>query len=183
MNTLKEAFARFGITNFETKLAATSMDGASVNMGKYTGLAARLKELAPWITAVHCFSHRLELAAEDAFNATFFTQLDEMLRQLFSLYQKSPKRLRELRRLAEVYEKSVDKPVKALLSITNLKCFFKEGALGRFESKEGRRYAKCSKECFTLLVPGKKYFDLMHAYENKVPDKYKPIFQSAIVTK
>ena len=113
MNTLKEAFTRFGITNFETKLAATSMDGASVNMGKYTGLAARLKELAPWITAVHCFSHRLELAAADAFNATFFSQLDEMLRQLFSLYQKSPKRLRELRKLAEAYEESVDKPVKS----------------------------------------------------------------------
>ena len=38
MNTLKEAFTRFGITNFETKLAATSMDGASVNMGKYNWL-------------------------------------------------------------------------------------------------------------------------------------------------
>lgn len=36
-----------------------------------------------------------------------------MLRQLFSLYQKSPKRLRELRKLAETYEESVDKPVKA----------------------------------------------------------------------
>ena len=48
------------------------MDGASVNMGKYTCLDARLKELAPWITVVHCFSHRLELAAAGAFNATFF---------------------------------------------------------------------------------------------------------------
>ena len=36
-----------------------------------------------------------------------------MLRQLFSLYQKSPKRLRELRKLAEAYEEGVDKPVKA----------------------------------------------------------------------
>lgn len=45
MNTLKKAFARFGITNFEAKLAATSMHGGSVNMGKYTGLAAHLKEL------------------------------------------------------------------------------------------------------------------------------------------
>ena len=36
-----------------------------------------------------------------------------MLHQLFSLYQKSPKRLRELRKLAEAYEKSVEKPVKS----------------------------------------------------------------------
>ena len=62
---------------------------------------------------MHCFSHRLELAAADAFNATFFSQLDEMLRQLFSLHQKSPKRLREVRKLAEAYEESVDKPVKS----------------------------------------------------------------------
>jgi hypothetical protein len=32
-----------------------------------------------WITAVHCFSHRFELAAADALNATLFAQLDEML--------------------------------------------------------------------------------------------------------
>jgi hypothetical protein len=83
------------------------MDGASVNMGRTTGLAARLKEIAPWLIAIHCFNHRLELAAADAFNDTFFAQLDEMLRQLFSLYQKSPKKLRELKKLAEAYGETV----------------------------------------------------------------------------
>ncbi|XP_046840401.1 zinc finger protein 862-like [Xenia sp. Carnegie-2017] len=110
---MKEAFARFGITNFESKLAATGLDGASVNMGRNTGLAARLKDVAPWLTVVHCFNHRLELAAADAFNATFFAQVDEILRQLFSLYQKSPKKLRELKKLAEVYGETVYKPIKA----------------------------------------------------------------------
>jgi hypothetical protein len=110
---MTEAFARFGIVNFESKLAATGLDGASVNMGRNTGLAARLKEIAPWLTAVHCFNHHLELAAADAFNYTFFAQLDEMLRQLFSLYQKSPKKLRELKKLAEAYGETVYKPVKA----------------------------------------------------------------------
>ena len=45
--------ARFGIVNFESKLAATGLDGASVNVGRNTGLAARLNEIAPWLTA-HC---------------------------------------------------------------------------------------------------------------------------------
>lgn len=36
-----------------------------------------------------------------------------MLRQLFSLYNKSPKKLRELKKLAEAYQETVDKPVKA----------------------------------------------------------------------
>jgi hypothetical protein len=110
---MTEAFARFGIVNCESKLAATGLDGASVNMGRNTGLAARLKEITPWLTAVHCFNHRLELAAADAFNDTFFAQLDEMLRQLFSLYQKSPRKLRELKKLAEAYGETVYKPVKA----------------------------------------------------------------------
>lgn len=112
MEAMTEAFDRFGVVNFNSKLAAAGMDGASVNMGKNTGLAARLKVIAPWLTAVHCFNHRLELAAADAFNDTFFGQLDEMLRQLFSLYQKSPKKLRELKKLAEAYQETVDKPVK-----------------------------------------------------------------------
>ncbi|XP_046841812.1 zinc finger protein 862-like [Xenia sp. Carnegie-2017] len=110
---MNEAFARFGITNFESKLAATGLDGASFNMGRNTGLEARLKEVAPWLTVVHCFNHRLEFAAADAFNATFFAQVDGIMRQLFSLYQKSPKKLRELKKLAEVYGETVYKPIKA----------------------------------------------------------------------
>ena len=33
-------------------------------------MAARLKEVAPWLVAVHCFSHRLKLAAAQ-FKDTF----------------------------------------------------------------------------------------------------------------
>jgi hypothetical protein len=43
----------------------------------------------------------------------FFAQLDEMLCQLFSLYQKSPKKLKELKKLAEACGETVCKPVKA----------------------------------------------------------------------
>ena len=61
-----------------------------------------------------------------------------------------------------------------MVSIENYKCFCKNGALERFESKEGRGYVKCSKESCTLFVPEEKYLDLMDAYENKVLEKYKP---------
>ena len=61
-----------------------------------------------------------------------------------------------------------------MVSIENYKCFCKEGALERFESREGRGFVKCSKECCTLFVPEEKYLDLMDAYEKKVLDKYKP---------
>ena len=36
-----------------------------------------------------------------------------MLTKLYYLYQKSPKRYRELRELSEVYENSIPKPTKA----------------------------------------------------------------------
>ena len=39
-----------------------SADGASVNLGKNTGVAAKLKEDAPWLIDIHCLAHRLELA-------------------------------------------------------------------------------------------------------------------------
>ena len=61
-----------------------------------------------------------------------------------------------------------------MVSIENYKCFCKDGALERFESKKGRGYVKCSKESCTLFVPEEKYLDLVDAYENKVLEKYKP---------
>ena len=60
-----------------------------------------------------------------------------------------------------------------MVSIENYKCFCKDGALERFESKKGRGFVKCSKELCSLFVPEEKYLDLMHAYENKVLEKYK----------
>ena len=78
------------------------MDGASVNLGKHQGVAARLKEMAPWLLVVQCFNHRLELAVKDAFTGLkAFEDIEEMLMKLYYLYQKSPKRLRDLRSFAE----------------------------------------------------------------------------------
>ena len=87
-----------------------SVDGASVNTGIHGGLGALLRQSAEWLTVVHCFNHRLELVAQDAFKGTFFDKVDAMLTKLFYLYQKSPKRLREF---SEIFEKSVPKPAKA----------------------------------------------------------------------
>ena len=71
MEMMTEAFDRFGIVNFNSKLAAAGMDRASVNMGKNTALAARLKVIAPWLTVVHFFDHCLKLPAADAFTVFF----------------------------------------------------------------------------------------------------------------
>ncbi len=76
---------------FASRLHALNIDGASVNTGIHRGLGARIRELAPWLTVVHCFNHRLELAVKDAFKGTFFNEIDTMLLKLYYLYKKSSK--------------------------------------------------------------------------------------------
>ena len=58
-NTLKE-YGGFTDENLCEKMIGFGADGASVNMGRRSGIAARLKS-QPLITSVHCMAHRLEL--------------------------------------------------------------------------------------------------------------------------
>ena len=81
-------------------------------MGIHAGLGALMKEESPWLEVIHCFNHRLELAIKDAFTNTAFSAVEEFLNQLYLLYQKSPKRLRELQRIVEAWEQSITKPTK-----------------------------------------------------------------------
>ena len=111
---IAESFQRIGITKFSEKMVGLNVDGASVNMGKFTGLGTRLKVEAPWLQVIHCFNHRLELALKDAFSQSpVFSTVDTFITKLYYLYQKSPKRLRCLRELTEANEKTIPKPTKA----------------------------------------------------------------------
>ena len=111
---LENAFLRFGFKNYYDKLVGLNLDGASVNMGRMNGLGKLVRDEAPWVEIVHFFNHRLELAIKDAFTtAKFYHNIDEMLTKLYYLYQKSPKRLQQLRELDDAYEKSIPTPTKA----------------------------------------------------------------------
>ena len=68
--TIELAFSRNGLADFSSKLYGFNVDGASVDMGIHRGLAVLLRENAPWLTVVHCFNHRFELAIKDAFKGT-----------------------------------------------------------------------------------------------------------------
>ena len=43
-----------------------------------------------------CYAHRLELACKDALTSCLFRDIDEMLLRLYHVYEKSPKKCREL---------------------------------------------------------------------------------------
>ena len=111
--SLEDSFHRIGITPLHTRLASLNIDGAAINTGIHSGLGVKVKESAPWISLVHCFNHRLELAVKDTLNKTFFKDIDTMLLKLYYLYSKSPKRFRELNSFSEMYENTTPKPYKS----------------------------------------------------------------------
>ena len=62
---------------FKTCLIAATSDGASVNMGKYSGVLTRLKEERPWIITIHCTNHRIELAAKDSMTQSIMVDAEQ----------------------------------------------------------------------------------------------------------
>ena len=50
--TLETAFNRFGITRSYDRLVGLNLDGASVNMGKHSGLNVLVRNEAPWVEVV-----------------------------------------------------------------------------------------------------------------------------------
>ena len=98
---------------FSKKIKGLNVDGASVNTGVHNGVGVLMQADWPWLQVIHCFNHCFELAIKDAFKNINFNEIDEMLMKFYYLYQKSPKRLRELKRIAETWEKSVPKSCKS----------------------------------------------------------------------
>lgn len=71
-------------------------DGASVNVGDINGLKGLIQQKILWSW---CYAHRLELVCKNAFTSSLFKAIKEMLMRLFYLYEKSPKKIRELEEL------------------------------------------------------------------------------------
>ena len=65
-----------------------NVDGAAINTGIHSGLGIKFKGTAPWISVMHCFNHRVEVAVKDTFDDTFFKGIDTMLIKLYYLYRK-----------------------------------------------------------------------------------------------
>ena len=109
---VKEAFHRIGITYLFSHLYGLNVDDVSVNLGVYKGVATLLRDASSWLIAVHRFNHRVELAAKDAFENSFFEDINKILAFLYYLYQKSSKRLQALKELGMALGENAPKPVK-----------------------------------------------------------------------
>ena len=85
-------------------------DGASVNIAEQNGVKGILQTACPWIVWAWCYSHRLELACKDAFKSKLFHNIQEMLLRLFYIYEKSPKKTRELQEIVVDLKEVFDLP-------------------------------------------------------------------------
>ena len=78
-----------------SKLVGIWSDGAAANIAR-GGLKGLVEAELDWVFWMWCLAHRLELAVKDALKGTAFDANDDMLLKLYYLYEKSPKKCREL---------------------------------------------------------------------------------------
>lgn len=75
-------------TVLKKKLACCNFDGASVMMGKKSGVAKRLQDIAQRpVCIIHCVAHNLELAVLDAIKQTpYLVTFEETVKSIFKFY-------------------------------------------------------------------------------------------------
>ena len=123
-------------------LVGCGTDGAAVNVSGQNGMRGKITAALPWLFWAWCYmlTACLELACNDAFTSHLFRDIDEMLLQLYYLYEKSPRKCRELSDLMDdlkdVYEfpEGGDIPVRAHGSRW---IAYKRKALQRFTDRYG----------------------------------------------
>ena len=77
------------------KLVGIATDGAAANIAA-AGFKGYVEENINWVFWTWCLAHRLELSIKDALKGTWFNDIDSMLLQLYYIYERSPKKCREL---------------------------------------------------------------------------------------
>ena len=129
VNCLSQSLAPLGITDIlgqnilstegKPVLVGGGTDGASVNVSGHNGMRGKMQSSHSWLVWSWCYAHRLELACKNALTSKLFKSIYEMLLRLFYLYERSPKKARELeevvKELQVVFEfpKSGNKPVRS----------------------------------------------------------------------
>ena len=93
IDSLFERPSKFDIPKeqYRNCLVSCTADGASVNMGKYSGVLTQMKNERPWLLTIHCANHRIELAVKSAFDIPAFKDVEEFYKTNFYLAKNSGK--------------------------------------------------------------------------------------------
>ena len=84
----------YGVSDqYLRRLVSVCCDGASINMGKYNGVASQLKRVRLWLLIIHCVNHRLEYCkVKDGLKQDpAVTEVSEVLLALYYLTRNSGK--------------------------------------------------------------------------------------------
>ena len=155
LKSIKTSFEKLGIDDMR-KLVGFGSDGASVNAGKKQGVKTLLQADNPWLVFGWCVAHRLELALKDALAGTVFADVDELILRMYYLYKRSPKKLRQLKELVDIYEDSFE---------------FVEGGF-KPKKASGTRWIGHKTRALDVIVD--KYGIFMQHLENLTEDKSYP---------
>ena len=100
VKAIKSSFSIHDLHHLLQKMVFIASDEASVNSGAKGEIAAKFREEEElsWLSFIWCLSHRLELAISDSLHKHLLS-VKQRLCNLFYLYEKSSKKLRELRLL------------------------------------------------------------------------------------
>ena len=96
------------------KMMCLGSDGASVMLGNKAGLATLLKQqLNPYLLAIHCTAHRLNLALGDSCDNEDVKRFEKTCHGIYCYFSMSPKRQGTLGETHEVIE-TVQKKIHTL---------------------------------------------------------------------
>ena len=117
--SLKGTLLQLGISDIDPenckKLVGIVSKGASANIAR----GGLVQSQCEWMFWMWWMAHRLELAVKDALVGTAFDAVDDMLLKFYYLYEKSPKKCRELTELVSDLKECIDvdeagiKPIRA----------------------------------------------------------------------
>ena len=119
VNCLRKALQRLRIDDILDRDAVLSTkpiligggtDGASVNIGQHNSMKSKLQGTLEWLFWAWCYAHRLELASKNGIASSLFKEIEELLLRLYYLYEKSPKKTRELTSIVEDLKEAFDFP-------------------------------------------------------------------------
>src|SRR6266498_239266 len=80
-------------------------DGASVMLGKLTGIALRIRERNKCLFITHCIAHRLALACNSADKqVTFCKHVEYIMKSIYNFFSNSSKRIDALHKYQEILE-------------------------------------------------------------------------------
>jgi len=83
-------------------------DGASVMLGKLTGVASRIRERNKCLFITHCIAHRLALACNSAEKkVTFCKHVEYIMKSIYNFFSNSSKRIDTLRKYQEILDHTI----------------------------------------------------------------------------